>query len=260
MQAHINQIQYHYEDRGQGLPVVFLHGYPLSGAIWQPVFELLDGSYRLIAPDLRGHGSTQAPPGVYSMELIASDVTALMDILGIEKAVMVGHSMGGYAAMAFARLYPARLAGLGLIATRAGADTPEVRSDRLGTAQEVLQKGVESVADSMPARLTAVPALIASVSELILQMEPQGIAGALRGMAERADSMAILKTLQVPAMVIAGDRDRIVPLEEARQMAALIPDCRLVTVSGAGHLPMLENAEETAVAIKGLLSRVKLRN
>ena len=114
-----------YNEQGQGTPVILLHGFPFNHTIWQPVMPLLAEHARLIMPDLRGFGQSPVTDGVYSMRLMAEDVVALMDKLGLEKAVLVGHSMGGYISLAFAQAYPNRLLGLGLVATQDSSDLPE---------------------------------------------------------------------------------------------------------------------------------------
>jgi pimeloyl-ACP methyl ester carboxylesterase len=123
-------VELYYEEFGQGVPVILLHGFPLNHTIWMPVVERLQSHVRVITPDLRGHGKSPATDGDYSMRLMAEDIHALMNRLDIPKAVLVGHSMAGYASLAFARAYPGRLAGLAMVASQAEADTPEKRQAR----------------------------------------------------------------------------------------------------------------------------------
>src|SRR5438132_6835533 len=109
-------VSLHYTEQGQGpMPLVLLHGYPLSSAIWQEQVESLSTDYRVITPDLRGHGQSPAPEGVYEMDLMARDVFALLDSLNIQKAAIMGHSMGGYVTLAAYRMAPERFLALGLI-------------------------------------------------------------------------------------------------------------------------------------------------
>ena len=114
-------VKLHHSEAGQGLPVVLLHGFPLSSAIWRRQQQGLSDGYRVILPDLRGHGRSPAPAGVYEMEAMAADVFALLDSLDVKQAVILGHSMGGYVALAAWRLAPERFLGLGLIASHAAA-------------------------------------------------------------------------------------------------------------------------------------------
>src|SRR5947209_5040542 len=108
MQAQINGIELHYQDGGTGRPLLLVHGFPLNAAMWEAQQPLAESS-RLVVPDLRGFGATQAPSGAYTMDLYADDLASLLDHLGIDRAVVCGLSMGGYVALAFARRHPTRL-------------------------------------------------------------------------------------------------------------------------------------------------------
>lgn len=253
MKIDINGIRLFYADQGSGCPILFLHGFPLDHTIWNPVIPLLKDKARLILPDLRGHGQTDSPDSIYSMATIAEDMVRLLDGLGLEKAILVGHSMGGYAALAFAHLYPDRLVGLCLAATQAAADSTERKAGRYATIQEVEQIGTGKLADGMSARLTSRPELVARIRRVILGTTPIGIRGSLMGMAERPDMTAHLAEIKVPAVVIAGELDQINPLEKSEEMARLLPEGHLVLVPGAGHMPMLEAPEWVAEAILGLI-------
>ena len=127
----INGIRLAYDRRGKGRPLVLLHGYPLDHRLWDEVVPLLEDQFDLILPDLRGFGGSSTVDAFYTMEDIASDIAGLLDFLGIQKTAIAGHSMGGYVALAFARLYPERVTGLGLVSSQVLADTPAKREDRI---------------------------------------------------------------------------------------------------------------------------------
>ena len=256
MFAVVNHIKMYYEDHGKGLPLVLLHGYPLDHTIWDTVVSRLQSQARVITPDLRGHGRSDAPQGPYTMHLMASDVAALLNQLEIQQVVLVGHSMGGYISLAFAQAYPDRLLGLGMVASQAAADTPERKAARYETARAVEKDGVGVVAGSMPSRLTSQPALVARLHELILKMKPTGVIGDLHGIAERAELSEWISKMCLPAAVIAGDADALVPLARAQEMAAAMPNAVLTVIKGAGHMPMLEAPEEVAAALAGLVQSV----
>ncbi len=253
MQIVVNGIQLNYEVAGDGQPLVLLHGYPLNHTIWRLVVARLAGAAHLILPDLRGHGGSEAPAGPYPMKLMAQDVAGLLDALNIRQAILAGHSMGGYTCLAFARDFPERLGGLGMVASQAAADTPERRSGRYQTALDVEQKGPQAIAASMADRLVANKSFTPELERIILATQPAGIAGTLRGLAERPDMTAFLPNIQVPSAVIAGEADALIPIEKARELANDLPQCRLVTLPGVGHMPMLEAPEETATALRLLL-------
>jgi pimeloyl-ACP methyl ester carboxylesterase len=256
MKIRVNGIELFYRDLGEGIPLVLLHGYPLNNTIWDAVAELLQGQARLILPDLRGFGLSSAPEGVYSMRQLAGDVARLLDTLEIHTAVMAGHSMGGYVTLAFAKAFPDRLAGLGMVCSQAGADSAERKAGRLATADEVARQGTAAMARAMAEGLTADPTRVNGLEQMILQMSPFGVIGALKGMAEREDFTGFLPHIEVPALVLAGEMDAFVPLAKAEEMALRMKDCRLVRITGAGHMPMLEAPKKTAAAFSELLERV----
>jgi 3-oxoadipate enol-lactonase len=255
MIIHLNQIDLYFEDHGNGIPLVLLHGYPFDHTIWQAVIPTMAEKARVIVPDLRGHGRTDAPEGIYTMRQVADDVAALLDALKISRAVVVGHSMGGYVALAFAQAYPHCLLGLGMVASQAAADSPERRAGRLLTADEVLLKGMGDIAESMPSKLTTHAALLPALRNYILATRPMGAAGILKGMAVRPDMTAFLADIAVPAVVIAGGSDSLIPLEKAVEMARKLPNGRLVTLPEAGHMLMLEFPDRVAIELLELIRR-----
>src|SRR5258707_7832518 len=150
-----NSVTLHYTEEGQGIPLVLLHGYLFSGAIWQTQQQGLSSNYRVITPDLRGHGQSPAPDGVYEMELMARDVLALLDSLNVQKAAIMGHSMGGYVTFALWRLAPERFLALGLIDSQAGADSEEGREGRYKTVEKVFMDGSKAVEQAMLTKMFA---------------------------------------------------------------------------------------------------------
>ena len=249
----VNGIELAYKRHGAGTPLVLLHGYPLDHTIWEPVLPLLENDFDLILPDLRGFGESEAPATEYGMADFAADLAGLLDRLGITKAAVVGHSMGGYVALAFARLYPQRMLGLGLVASQALADPPEKKAGRYQEAEHILAHGVNEVAEGMSVKLTSNPRLQAALKELILRQRPEGLAGALRAMAERQDSTAILPGFDFPVAIVHGLADGLVPIERARLVQAAVKKGHLTEVENAGHMPMMEAPQVTAAALKRLL-------
>ncbi len=242
-----------YEERGSGPALVLLHGYPLDHTIWDGVASELAGRCRVITPDLRGHGRSPAPEGAYAMRLLAGDVAALLDELGLEQVVLAGHSMGGYAALAFAQAYPERLRGLALVASQAAADPPERRQGRYETAAQVAAQGMAPVAEAMAPRLAVDPMLTEPLRRLILRGSPTGTIGALQGMAERPDLTDFVTGLDLPVVLVAGEQDAFIPAERSRALAARLRRGWLVVIPGAGHMPMLEAPHEVAEALLTLL-------
>jgi 3-oxoadipate enol-lactonase len=251
-----NSVQLYFKETGEGPPMVLLHGFPLDHSIWEPVVPLLSEQARLILPDLRGHGRSPAPDGVYDMRTLADDILALMDSLQIERATLVGHSMGGYAALAFARAYPNRLAGLGFVASQAAGDNLEQRANRLKLARRVARSGVDFLAKDMAGKLTCKTELVEPLQELMAKTSKEGVIGALKGMADRPDSTEYLNRIVVPAVVIAGTEDAVIPFERAETMAQLLGRAWLVEVPDAAHMPMMESPEVVANSLRELILAV----
>jgi 3-oxoadipate enol-lactonase len=249
-----------YTDAGQGLPLLFVHGYPLNRALWQPQVEGLGDIARILAPDLRGHGDSQTMPGPYSMDLFADDLNAFLDALGItQPIVLCGLSMGGYVAFAFFRKYAVRLAGLILTATRAAADTPQQKAARDQSAETARQQGVQAIVTAMLPRLLSPktyaqhPDLVAQVKMIMEHTSLEGILGDLAGLKERPDSTPNLSQIRLPTLLLPGADDPIVPLQEAQAMHAGIQGARLEIIPDAGHLPNLENPSAFNRAVRRFL-------
>lgn len=246
----IDGVDLAYVRRGHGLPLMLVHGYPLDHRIWEEVASLLESDFDLILPDMRGFGESQVMQADQSIMSYAADLRGLLDHFHIRQALVAGHSMGGYVALAFARQFPKRLSGLGLIASQTLADTPERREGRFATAKEVVESGVSSVADSMAPKLSADAAIQAILRGFILDQPPLGIASALRAMADRPDSTGLLKVLDLPIVIVHGQVDSLIPIERAREMKEAVSSAHYVELPNAGHMPMMEDAPSVAEALR----------
>jgi 3-oxoadipate enol-lactonase len=251
-----------YSDVGLGIPLLFIHGYPLNRQLWQPQVEGLGKEARVLAPDLRGHGESQAVSGPYSMETFADDLNAFLDALSITQPVVVcGLSMGGYVAFAFFRKFASRMAGLILTATRATADSPEARNGRDQAIVMASKKGVAAIAETMlpkmlsPKTYERKPELVDRVRTIMNHTSIEGVLGDLISMKERPDSTPLLSQIRLPTLILAGADDQIIPLKETQSMQASIPEARLVVIPGTGHLLNLENPEAFNQAVRDFLSR-----
>lgn len=248
----INGIQLAYERHGKGTPLVLLHGYPLDHHLWDDIIPLLKDTFDLILPDLRGFGESTTVDTPYTMDDLATDVAGLLGHLGIQKTAIAGHSMGGYVALAFARLYPKRVSGLGLVSSQVLADPPDRKEGRYKSAADVAEKGIGGIVETMTTKLTSDTRLQAFARESMQKQKPAAYIGALKAMAERVDSTPLLSTNQYPVVVIHGDADALIPVVRAREVKETIPNAHFVEVSGAGHMPMMEAKEKTAEALKHL--------
>jgi 3-oxoadipate enol-lactonase len=248
-----------YEVLGAGPPVVLLHPFPVHHEFWRPVADVLSTRYRLILPDLRGHGDSGVGQGPATMSKHAADLARVLDHAGVGTAVCAGVSIGGYLLWEFWRRNRARLRALVVCNTKAQADTEEGRANRLKTAEEVLRGGPEPFIESMLPKLfgrTTVqtrPDLLDAGRRMMKKMSAEDIAQVQRGMAERPDSVATLKTINVPTLVITGEEDTLTPIADAELMRQNIADSKIRVVPRAGHYSMFEQPQAGAQLLRQFL-------
>ncbi|HET9479349.1 MAG TPA: alpha/beta hydrolase [Pyrinomonadaceae bacterium] len=246
----VDDIQMAYTDTGLGLPVVLLHGYPFNRSLWSEQVNALSNSYRVITPDLRGLGETDATQGPATMNQMAQDVAALMDQLEISRAAVGGLSMGGYVALAFYKQFPSRVRALVLADTRAQADTEEGKQTRFQQAEKARAEGMAGIADSMlpklltPETVSKRPEVVKRVRDMMLKTKPEGAAGALLGMAERDDQTPLLSQISCPTLIMVGQEDPITPVQDSEKMHREIAGSRLVVIENAAHVSNLERTEQ----------------
>jgi pimeloyl-ACP methyl ester carboxylesterase len=234
-----------YDDVGTGLPVVFLHAFPLNRTMWEPQIGALVAECRCISIDMRGFGeSTASPP--FSMDRYADDVAAVLDALQIPRAVVVGLSMGGYVAFAMWRRHRERIRGLVFADTRAGADTIETVGKRRELIELAESQGSTAVANRQIAGLVGKttrdkrPDIYDAVHRMSAESPVEGIVGALEAMIARPDSSDTCATIDVPTLVVVGDEDVSTPVSEAQTLASLIAGSRLEILTQAGHVSNVE--------------------
>ena len=246
----VDDIRLAYTDTGLGQPVVLLHGYPFNRTLWTEQVSALSNSYRVITPDLRGLGESDATPGAATMNRMAQDVAALLDHLEISRAVIGGLSMGGYVVLAFYKQFPSRLRGLVLADTRPQADSEEGKQTRHQQAEKALAEGMASIADSMlpklltPETVSKRPELVKRVRDMMLKTKSEGAAGALLGMAERDDQTSLLSQISCPALILVGREDPITPVRDSEKMNRAIAGSRLVVIDNASHVSNLERTDQ----------------
>lgn len=248
------------ELEGSGTPLLFLHAFPLQKAMWEPVLDRLEGQAAL-ALDLPGFGGSSPVPETPSMARYAAGIAALLEALGLERVVLCGLSMGGYLAFALWRHQRERVAGMILADTRAGADTPQAREGRFSLIARLKEEGSRAAVANLPNLVGPTtregqPGLLEKLERWVVANPAEGIAAASQAMAERPDSTALLPEIQVPALVVVGEEDGVTPPEEAKAMAAALPQADLVRIPAAGHLTALEQPDAFAHAVKGFLDRL----
>jgi 3-oxoadipate enol-lactonase len=257
--AEVDGARLHIRQRGTGPVALFVHGFPLDSTLWLEQIAALSDLRRCIAPDLRGFGRSSPVTGApLLMEDHAADLAAVLDLVSAEQADIIGLSMGGYVALAFAELYPDRVRSLALVDTKAGPDDEPGRRARDEAAARVVRDGRGSLADTMEAALLGPDPSLSTRARLRTMIEGcryETIVAALAGMRDRPDRGALLPGCNVPSAVIVGEHDTVTPPGEAAAMAAALPDASLHTIAAAGHLSPIEQPAAVAAVLRTLLER-----
>lgn len=254
-----------YEIRGTGPPVVLLHPFPCHHEFWNPVAAALESRYRLILPDLRGHGDSGIGEGPALMPKHARDIARVLDATGIGKAAFIGCSIGGYILFEFWRRFRDRVSALALCDTRPQADTAEARANRLQAAATVLEQGTEPCIESMVPKLmgrTTVatrPDLVNGARAMMRKMSAEDISQVQQGMAARPDSVADLKTINVPTLIIIGEEDVLSTVADGELMRQNIAGSQLKVISKAGHYAPWEQPEAVGPVLRQFLDDVTLK-
>ena len=254
--------QISYEILGDGPPVVLLHPFPANHELWLPAAQQLAARYRVILPDLRGHGDSGVGEGPATMPKHAADISRVLDDAKVGRAAFAGVSIGGYVLFEFWRRNRDRVSSLTLIDTRAAPDTPEGRAGRLQSAADVLERGVEPFIESMLPKLLGEttrhtrPDLVEAAQKMMLKMSPEDISLVLKGMAERPDSLPTLKTVNVPTLILVGDEDTLTTVADAELMKQNIPGGQMKVIPKAGHYAVWERSEEAGKVLRQFLDAV----
>jgi 3-oxoadipate enol-lactonase len=229
--------------------VVFLHAFPLQGAMWESNLGSIPDGWRAVAPELRPLSFAGASPGEaggITMSDLAGDVVDLLDHLGVTQAAVVGCSMGGYVLFEILKSAPRYVSAIGLVSTRPGADNEEGRKNRQKMIDLVEREGVDAIAAQMVPKLLGPstqrdrPDLVKQVRNFIVSNTPDRIKAHVGAMMERGDSTPLLANVDVPALVVHGAEDALIPPGEAEGMHRAIKNSQLELIPFSGHLPNLE--------------------
>jgi pimeloyl-ACP methyl ester carboxylesterase len=248
-----------YYSLGDGRPLILLHPFPSNHEFWLPVAQSLAARYRVFLPDLRGHGDSGIGEGPATMEKHAADLVRVMDDAEVGRGAMVGVSIGGYILFEFWRRHRARVTALGLCNTKATADSTEAQALRLQSANDVLERGTEPFFQSMLPRLLGQstretrPDLVEGALRMMRKMSAEDAAQVQRGMAQRPDSLEILKTIVLPTLLITGEEDVLTGLNDAESMRRRIPGSQLRVIPKAGHYSPWERPREATQLLRQFL-------
>lgn len=256
--AELNHHSLSYIDAGTGEVILLLHGFCGNSGYWRLIFPEMAKDYRIIVPDLRGHGESGTPEGPYSMESFADDIAALLEKLNIPKATLLGHSMGGYITLAFAEKYPNLLNRFGLIHSTSFPDDEKGKEGRARNIALIRQQGMEAFIENLVPKLFA-PAHLHHMTEAIDEVKrigwltnPNGAIASLEGMKARPDRTNILKETSLPVLLVAGADDQII--QPDRTFSADRPNITKFLIHGSGHMSMFEKPDQLLKGIKSFMS------
>lgn len=235
--------------------LLLLHSLGTDGRVWDPQAAALADRFRVIRPDMRGHGLTGTTPGPGSIAQFAQDALAVLDALGAARAHVGGLSIGGLVAQALAAAAPGRVASLILADTALAIPPPAFWRERAGI---VRAQGMTAIAEAVVSRWVTPAALTMPETDglraMLLRTDPEGYAAAAEAIAE-ADLTGSTTHLRLPALVLVGTQDLATPPAAAAALAAAIPGAALTEISGAAHIPTYEQAEAVTTAIRRFLLR-----
>ena len=249
-----------FSDTGKGRVVVLLHGFLGSHEIWEQTITNLSRSYRVIAIDLPGHGGTDNFGYVHTMELMAKCVKAVLDKCKVKRYVLIGHSMGGYTALAFADLFPDNISGLCLYHSSAYADSEDKKRDRTRSIK-VVKANHQIYTSEVIRNLFATKNLkylkkeLAFATKIAGKMNKRGIIASLEGMKDRIDRRIILGLVEYPIMMVIGEHDNVLPAAQLLEQAEKIQNKTILYLEHDGHMGFLESSKVSHKALRQFLRK-----
>jgi pimeloyl-ACP methyl ester carboxylesterase len=264
MHAFVNNAHIFYTEEGPagGLPVLFLHGFPFNHTMWLGQLKAVGAFCRGVAYDIKGHGLSDVGDGQYSIEAHVDDLIAILDTLGIDRAVIAGLSMGGYITLRALERNPERFLAAVLCDTRSEPDTSEARVRRFEGVKTVKREGSALFADTFvkavfaPESFTRKPDAVAMIHRIIEATPPLSLAGTLLALASRTDTTPSLGKIRIPTLILVGEHDAVTPVDASRSMHELIAGSELHVIPGAGHMSNLENPEAFNEKLTAFLKKV----
>lgn len=251
-----------YKDMGKGSCMVLLHGYLETGEIWNGFAERFQDRYRVIVPDLPGHGSSGTWGKVHTMEDLAGSVMAILDHEKTGKVFLAGHSMGGYVTMAFAELFPEALAGYCLFHSTCYSDTEEKKKNRMreislihcGKKGQIINVNIpKGFADDQNSGLNRE---VERARRIALENPDEGIVAMLNGMMSRSDRTHVLQDPSLPKLLIGGMKDNYIPVEVFEKLVQLAPGAVTLRLENSGHMGFVEEPEKAAAAMLTLMEQI----
>jgi 3-oxoadipate enol-lactonase len=254
-----------YVDEGkrEGVPLIFIHGFPFNRSMWEEQLNLLGKEHRVIAYDVRGHGGSNPGTQEFSVQLFTDDLFHFMDALKIERAILCGLSMGGYIALNAIHQQPSRIASLILCDTQCFADTDEAKEKRMKAIEHIREHGLKQYAKDSVDKLFSKTSLntkketVSYIQEIILSTPVETICNTLMALAGRKETCTGASLIRVPVLILVGEEDQVTPPETARKLQEFIPGASLRVLENAGHLSNLENPEIFNLHVQTFLGNVE---
>jgi pimeloyl-ACP methyl ester carboxylesterase len=260
LQKSVQKNLLNYQVSGKGPAIVLLHGFLESCEIWKSYVRKLKETFRVIAVDLPGHGASANLGAVHSMDDMAEAVRKVLNSLGINSCIMVGHSMGGYVTLAFAEKYPRLLKGFVLFHSQAAADSPEALINRERTIALVekdhhgfIKNFIPDLFD--PANVNKFGKEIDALKALAQGTSKEGIIASLQGMKIRPDRQHVLMNARVPVLFIIGKNDKRIPMEIIIPQTLLPGHSEVLLLDHVGHMGFIEASEKIYKMVKGFAER-----
>jgi pimeloyl-ACP methyl ester carboxylesterase len=245
-----------YVDQGEGKPIVLLHGFCGSSRYWDHVIPVLSDGFRVITPDLPGHGQSDPLQGNSTIENFADQIKKLLEALNLQEVTMFGHSLGGYITLAFAEKYSQQLNGFSLIHSTAFPDSEEAKKGRVANVQKVNQSGIYSLIDGLVPKLFSPENqdenYVGEAMEIGYTTSAEGAIDALNAMKDRPDRNSVLEAALLPVLLIAGEQDQIIPAEKTFSVSK--STIKHSTIKNSGHMSMYENPHDLILEIQNYLS------
>ena len=265
MEIQYNNAKINFSDTGKGNALVLLHGFTETSKIWDDFSEELSKHFRLVCIDLPGHGKSENVDEVHSMELMAEIVKTVLDHLSINKCVLIGHSMGGYVTLAFARMYEENLAGIGLFHSNAYADSEKAKDGRLRAIEAIRKNHHEFLTGFIPdlfapANRESYKKEINVLVDEAKQMSKEDIIAAQLGMKDRQDSTDVLANAKYPVMFISGHQDSRIPINNIQAQLSLPETAYSLLLKNTGHMGFIEEKEKTLHFLKSFTQGCGLEN
>jgi len=251
-----------YTVSGRGPAVVLLHPFPSCHEFWLPVAENLSHQYRVILPDLRGMGQSGVGTSTVTMNSHAMDIAAIVREIGVDKAVFMGCSIGGYILFECWRVMREQVRGLVLCNTKAAADSEEARANRVKSIADVQSRGPSPFCDKMAMICMSEstqrnrPDIFAAARNSMRLSSVEGLVANLGCLRKRQDSVPTLPSIQVPTLILTGKDDVLTKPDDALAMHQGIAKSRMLTVQKTGHYTPFENPEETTHVLRQFLDGI----